>query len=127
MLQDNRFTMQTDDMLAEEIKTLITGLDDITSTVRSDHIMNLLEEVSGKLPDDKAKMLAVVQNYQALSELDRLIFRTGRRGGTYRSTDDLQRDPETYAKIKHLIEEIQDQNGPEAVETFLTEMVDRYI
>lgn len=127
MLQDGRFTTQTDDMLAEEIRVFISSLDGITSTVASDHIMNLLEEVSGKLPDDKEKMLEVIQKYQELSDLDRLIYRTGRRGGTYRSTDDLQRDPVTYRKIKHLIDEIQEQYGPDGVEKFLTEMVDRYI
>lgn len=62
--------------------------------------MNLLEEVSGKLPEDKEKMLAVIRKYQDLSESDRLIYRIGRRGGTYRSTDDLQHDPD-IKKWKH--------------------------
>ena len=45
-LKDGSFTMQTDDMIAEEIKLFIETLDGITSMVTSDHIMNLLEEFS---------------------------------------------------------------------------------
>jgi hypothetical protein len=119
--------MQTDDMLAEELKRFIETLEGITSTVTSDHIMNLLEEVSGTFPDDKEKMLKIIQSYQALSESDRLIYRAGRRGGAYRSTDDLKHDPATYQKIKNLIQEVQQKEGPQGVEKMITEMVDRYI
>ena len=126
-LQSGKFTPQTDDMLAEEIRIFIETLDDITSTVKSDHIMNLLEAVSGKMPADKPKMLAAVQQYQELSDTDRLIYRVGRRGGTYRSPDDLQADPETYTKIKTLVTELEATEGKAGVEKFITEMVDRYI
>jgi len=126
-LMDGSFTMQTDDMVAEEIRLFIETMDGITSTVTSDHIMNLLEEVSGKLPEDKERMLAVVDKYQALSDVDRLIYRTGRRGGAFHSTDDLRYDPATYDKIKQLIEGVKARDGIEGVESFITEMVDRYI
>ncbi len=126
-LEEGSFTMQTDDMLAEEIRIFISKLDGITSTITSDHIMNLFEEVSGQFPKDKEKILAVIDDYQALSEIDRLIYRTGRRGGTYHSTQDLKRDPATYGKIKNLIEQVQVEKGPEGVEALITEMVDRYI
>ncbi|UCH21091.1 MAG: radical SAM protein [Deltaproteobacteria bacterium] len=126
-LRDGTFTMQTDDMLAEETKLFIETLENITSTVTSDHIMNLLEEVTGKLPQDKEKMLNKITQYQELSDSDRLVYRVGRRGGTYRSTDDLGRDPAIYQKIKNLISDIQEKNGADGVEQFITEMVDRYI
>jgi hypothetical protein len=126
-IEDGSFTMQTDDMLAEEIGLFIQTLDGITSTVTSDHIMNLLEEVNGKLPDDKDKMLAVVQAYQDLPENDRLIYRAGRRGGAYRSTDDLKRDPAVYQKIKNLIQTVRQEEGPQGIERMISEMVDRYI
>ncbi len=126
-LSDGTFTMQTDDMLAEELRVFIETLDGITSNIASDHIMNLLEEVSGKLPDEKEKMLGVIENYQALSDEDRLIYRAGRRSGTYRSTDDLAHDPATYRKIKDFIDDIQAKEGVQGVEKRLGEMVDRYI
>lgn len=126
-LEEGSFTMQTDDMLAEEIKLFIETLDNITSTVTSDHIMNLLEEVSGKFPEDKEMMLEVIKKYQDLPESERLIFRVGRRGGAYRSTDDLKRDSVTYEKIKNLMQDIKAKQGAGGVEKFITDMVDRYV
>ncbi|RLC22724.1 MAG: radical SAM protein [Deltaproteobacteria bacterium] len=126
-LVEGSFTMQTDDMVAKEIQTFIRSLEGITSTVTSDHIMNLLEEVSGKLPDDKEAMLETIRKYLELSETDRLIYRLGRRGGTYRSTDDLARDPVTYEKIKNLLAGIREKEGIKGVERFITDMVDRYV
>ena len=72
-------------------------------------------------------MLAVIQSYQDLSDADRLIYRAGRRGGAYRSIDDLKRDPATYQKIKNLIQEVSQKEGPDGIEDMITEMVDRYI
>jgi len=126
-LKDGSFTLQNDDMLAEEIRLFVLELDGITSTISSDHIMNLLEEVSGRLPQDKAAMLRVIETYQRLPDSERLIYRAGRRGGVYRSTQDLQRDPSTYRKIKQLLDDVRAEHGADAVETFITELADRYI
>lgn len=126
-LKNGEFTLQTDDMLAEEIRVFIETLDHITSTVTSDHIMNLLEDVSGKFPEDKAAMLEAIKKYQDLSDHDRLIYRTGRRGGTYHSTDDLQNDPATYNKIQNLITDIKIKEGEDGLEAFITGLADRYI
>ena len=127
LLQEGRFQMQTDDMLAEETKVFIQQLSGITSVVTSDHIMNLLEEVSGKLPDDKDKMLEVIERYQSLPDSERLIYRVGRRGGAYRSTDDMERDPATYQKIRNLILQLRSKGGDKEVERFITGMVDQYV
>jgi radical SAM superfamily enzyme YgiQ (UPF0313 family) len=126
-LEDGSFTMQTDDMLAEEIRLFIDTLNGITSTVTSDHIMNLLEEVSGKFPGDKEKMLDVIKEYQKLPKEDRLIYRVGRRGGTYRSTNDLKSDPATYQKIKKMISEVKENEGEQEMDKFIAELVDRYV
>jgi histone acetyltransferase (RNA polymerase elongator complex component) len=126
-LKSGEFKMQTDDMLAEEIRLFIERLEGITSVITSDHIMNLLEEVTGKLPEDKKKMLEVIKDYQALPDNERLIYRVGRRGGVYRSTDDLTRDLDTRQKIENLIAQLREQNGQEGVESFISEMVDQYI
>ncbi|MFH1350137.1 MAG: radical SAM protein [Pseudomonadota bacterium] len=126
-LKKGEFTMQRDDMLAKEIMVFIESLDGITSMVTSDHIMNLLEEVTGKLPEDKEKMLEVIRKYQELPDSERMVYRVGRRGGAYRSTDDLKRDPLTFSKIKNLVEEIRTEKGDEGLEQFISDMVDRYI
>ncbi len=126
-LKSGEFEMQTDDMLAEEVKLFIETLDGITSMVTSDHIMNLLEEVTGKLPEDKEEMLEVIRKYQELPDSERLIYRVGRRGGAYRSTDDLKRDPVAYEKIKNLVKDLETKGGKEEIEKFITGLVDQYI
>ena len=126
-MQIGEFKMQTDDMVAEEIKVFIETLTGITSILASDHIMNLLEEVSGKLPGDKEKMLAVIRKYQDLPDHERIVYRIGRRGGAYRSTDDLKMDQVTYQKLRNLVEELKSKGGMEEVERFITEMVDQYV
>jgi radical SAM superfamily enzyme YgiQ (UPF0313 family) len=126
-LKSGEFEMQTDDMLAEEVKLFIETLDGITSMVTSDHIMNLLEEVTGKLPEDKEEMLDVIRKYQELPDSERLIYRVGRRGGAYRSTDDLKRDPVAYEKIKNLVKDLEAKGGKEEIEKFITGLVDQYI
>jgi hypothetical protein len=127
LVAEGRLHLQSDDELAAEIGLFIESLDGITSTVTSDHIMNLLEEVSGRLPADKARMLAVVADYQGLPDRQRLIYRVGRRGGAFRSTRDLERDPATARKIENLIDEVERREGPAGVERLITEMVDQYI
>jgi hypothetical protein len=126
-IEKGTFTMQSDDMVVEEIKIMIENLDGISSTITSDHIMNLLEEVEGTLPGDKETMLRVIKRYQELPETDRLIYRVGRRGGAYSSTSDLESDPVTYGKLMDLVRDITRREGPEAVENFIRDMVDRYI
>lgn len=126
-LLNGEFKPLTDDQVVEEIKLFIETLDNlITSTITSDHIMNLLEEVKGKLPEEKENMLEVIKKYQALPESERIIYRIGRRGGVYSSTDDLYRDQATYDKIKKLISELS-AKGPDEVERFINEMADQYV
>jgi radical SAM superfamily enzyme YgiQ (UPF0313 family) len=126
-LKNGEFEMQTDDMLAEEVKLFIETLDGLTSVVTSDHIMNLLEEVTGRLPEDKEEMLEVIRKYQELPDSERLIYRVGRRGGAYRSTEDLKRDPVAYEKIKNLVSDLEAKGGKEEIEKFINGLVDQYI
>ena len=124
---DGEFEMLSDDEVVEEIKLFIQTLDDgLTSTITSDHIMNLLEEVSGKLPDDKQHMLDIIEKYQQLSERQRLIYRIGRRGGLYSSTDDLFQDQTNYHKIKKLASDLAEK-GADETERFITEIGNQYI
>ncbi len=126
-VKDGSFTELTDDMFVEEIGLFISSLDNITSTVTSDHMNNLLEEVTGTLPEDKEAMLEVVRKYQALSDQDRLIYRAGRRGNAFRSIDDLERDRVTYDKISNLISEVRAKDGEEGVDKFINQLGNMYM
>jgi len=126
-LAAGEFELPSDDEVVEEIRVFLEHLEGITSTIVSDHIMNLLEEIEGKLPEDRERMLAVIRDYQALSDEERLVFRVGRRGGAFRTLQDLERDPAAAAKIRRLVEEVRTREGADGVERFVTELVDQYI
>ncbi len=121
------FIKQTDDGIAEEIRLFIETLENITSTLTSDHIMNLLEEVNGTFPQDKQKMLDVIKGYQDMPDDERMIYRVGRRGGAYSSTADVNNNPVTRNRIENLISEIRRQEGESGLEQAISDMVDQYI
>jgi histone acetyltransferase (RNA polymerase elongator complex component) len=125
LVMDGTFQPLTDDETVEEIRLLIDHLEGITSTITSDHIMNLLEDISGTLPRDKGKMLAGLDAYLHLSEKERLIYRFGRRGGAYRSVKDMN-DMILKRKIEKAIDEVR-ASHPEGIEAFIDELANQYI
>lgn len=126
-LQDGSFKMPTDDQVVAEIRLFIQSLEGITSTVASDHIMNLLEEVSGTLPEDKPRMLDVIDSYLNLPDTQRLIFRVGRRTAHWRGLDDMRYDSVTYRKVSSIVEDLVEREGFEGVEQMIKATVDRYL
>lgn len=93
------FAEQTEDSIVAGERLLIENLQGITSRVVSDHMLNLLEEVDGLLPEDKEYMLSVIDRYLSLPEADRINFRLGRRSGLYRRLDDMS-DPARHARVE---------------------------
>ena len=67
----------TDQDIAKEIYLFIENLNGITSTIKSDHRLNLLWELRGKLPRDKNKMLALIDQYLSMKPIDQYAFRIG--------------------------------------------------
>ena len=126
-VNSGEFKMMTDDMLVDEIKLFVNSLVRVTGVIASDHIMNLLEDVAGRMPDDKEKILGVIMKYQKLSDEERLIYRVGRRGGIYHSTDDLERDPVKRKKIEDLIFQIRVESGEEGIEKLIADTGNQYI
>ncbi len=91
-VQNGEFKLMSDDDLVREEKLFIENLQGIESFFYSDHILNLLEDVNGKLPEDKQKMLAVIDRYLCLPAEERERFCLGRRTGYYRTMDDMQNE-----------------------------------
>jgi hypothetical protein len=87
-VKNGTFIRATDEGIIEEEKLLIENLN-CQSNFISDHITNLLQEIEGKLPEDKEKMLATIARFQALSPEEKQNFKLGRRLGIYEGLDDL--------------------------------------
>ncbi len=103
--QDGDFELQTEDEVVEEIGNFINNLE-VTSYLKSDHILNLLMEVEGKMPEDKEKCLNTINQYLSLPEEERLNFRLGKRAGYYEKLADLA-DSYRHYKIGEVIKHIQ--------------------
>jgi len=97
-IESGNFIRATDERILEEERLLIEQLECHSNYV-SDHITNLLQEIEGKLPQDKEKMLAPIDRFQALPPEEKANFRVGRRIGIYSQLDDL------YNSGKHQVVE----------------------
>lgn len=64
---------------ARELLLFLENLNGITSTIRSDHVLNLFPEVDGVLPGDKEKMIQPVREFLELDSCEQMIFCIGRR------------------------------------------------
>ncbi len=103
-LQAGDFELQTEDEVAREIGVFIENLQ-VASYLRSDHILNLLMEVEGKMPDDKERCLNIIDKYLSMPDEERLNFKVGRRTGLYDRLCDLNdssRHHEIEQAIRHL-------------------------
>ena len=67
--------------MVEEQKLLVAHLDGITSTYTNDHSINLLPEISGSFPHDKARLLSFLDGFLALPDEEKSAFVLGRRMG----------------------------------------------
>ena len=120
-IEKGEFTLICDDEIVLEERVLIEHLEGIQSAFVSDHLLNLLEEVDGKLPEEKGKMLAVIDRYLGLSQEERANFRLGRRAGIYRSLDELS-SPEIRLQVDRILRKIETEKlGLEKVLSDLTE------
>ena len=125
MMQKGEFRPPGDEDILKEIREFIDHLEGINSTIVSDHILNLLQEIEGTMPGDKARMLAVIDRYFSLSERERLIFRLGRRRGIYGELDDLN-DAGVYGELNNVVEHYEKLGG-ETLEKQLSAFMNGFI
>lgn len=103
LVKNGEFQILSDDDIIREIGLFIENLKVHGIQLVSDHILNLLEELEGRFPEDKPKILSIIKKYFELSAEERLIFRLGRRSGAFRRLDDLG-DKETYLRLKSVVD-----------------------
>lgn len=89
--ESGEFERLNDEEILLEIRLLMENLDGIASYVASDHMLNLLEDVEGQLPQEKPKILASIDRFLSLPQEERLLFQLGRRLGLFRFLEDLER------------------------------------
>jgi radical SAM superfamily enzyme YgiQ (UPF0313 family) len=123
-VQSGSFVRSSDEELVEEEKLLIENLD-CHSYLASDHITNLLQEIEGKLPEAKEKMLATISRFQSLPPEERHNFQVGRRTGIYNQLDDMK-DEQKYRLAERAIKKLSDDGKKVSDETIYF-LMERFI
>ncbi|MFH1647844.1 MAG: radical SAM protein, partial [Chloroflexota bacterium] len=118
------FLRSSDEEIVEEERLLIENLQ-CRSNIVSDHVINLLQEVEGKLPEDRERMLAVIRRFQSLPPEERNNFKLGRRLGIYNQLDDLN-DSSRHREVETLMEGLSRESGGVSDE-LLFSLMERYI
>jgi hypothetical protein len=123
--RSGEFQRLTDTEIIMEEKILIENLKGIHTSFVSDHILNLLEDVEGRLPAARRRMIAVIDDYLSLPREEQLHFMLGRRMGLYRSLEDLKpgrRDSRVDSSLRVLMDKY-----PDSVEEYISTMLSRFI
>ena len=123
-VKNGNFIRATDEEIVEEEKLLIEHLD-CHSYFVSDHITNLLQEIEGKLPQDKEKMLASIARFQSLSPEEKHNFMVGRRVGIYDQLDDLY-NSHKHSTVEHAIQKLSN-DGNQVDEEIIYTLMERFI
>lgn len=121
---NGNFIRATDEEIVDEEKLLIEHLE-CHSYIVSDHIINLLQEIEGKLPEGKEKMLDVISRFQALSPEERANFKLGRRLGIYNRLDDLD-DVRRSEEVRQVMDRLS-RDGDDVSDEVIFSLMERYI
>jgi hypothetical protein len=119
-----RFEKCTDVEVARELLTFIEHLDGISSIVKSDHILNLFQDLEGILPQDQAAMLAILHEFLDMEPERRRRYQVGKRLGILTRIRDME-DPVRMA----MVEANYRQMGvtADSVDAIMDELTRRYV
>jgi hypothetical protein len=123
-VQSGDFIPIGDVEMVEELLLFLDNHNGIASTVKNDHILNLFQEVEGRLPDDQERMRAPIQKFLAMTGEEQLLYIVGRRAGVFSRLEDLH-DPVLAGHA----EKIRTDNriNLDNVDDFTAEMIKRFI
>ena len=88
------FEKPGDAMIATELRLILETLDNLESRIKSDHILNLFETVSGEMPKDKEKMIGIIDRFFELPAQERILYQIGRRMGFFKGLEDMNSSPQ---------------------------------
>ncbi len=92
------FVPLNDDETVQELRTFIRALSGSTYLL-SDHPLNLLENLSGQLPEERERLLDTVDSYLNMPLERRLNFQLGKRWGMYKKLSDME-NPQLYQPVE---------------------------
>ncbi len=98
-VKDGSFSPLNDVETARELLLFLEHLDGITSQIKSDHILNLFQEVDGRLPRAKDMMTTPIKQFLNMAAQDQMMYRIGQRTGIFSKLKDFE-DPRLLAHAR---------------------------
>ena len=92
------FVLPDDVEVVQELRDLLVQLGDARLELRSDHSLNLLPGLAGSLPADRARLLAMLDEYLDLPREEQARYAVGARLGIYGELSD-RLDPARSAAL----------------------------
>jgi len=108
------FTLPSEKEIIEEQRILLEKLHGITSHYANHHSVDLLLELRGRLPQDKSRLLDVLDHFLGLDPSAQTNFVLGRRLGYYRQLSDMA-DENLYQFVEKQADKIR-KEGKESFE-----------
>jgi hypothetical protein len=123
-ISQGTFEKLNDREITHEILLFLENLDGITSAFKSDHILNLFEDIEGVFPQDKQKMTDVARTFLAMAPEEQVLYQVGRRIGRLARLSDL-RDPARRAQVEATCSRLGITT--DNVDSIVDEMMKRFI
>jgi radical SAM superfamily enzyme YgiQ (UPF0313 family) len=122
--REGRFEKPTDRETVAEIRRFIASLSGIGSRIVSDHVLNLFQEVEGRLPEDRDRMLSILDEFLEMDPERQCVYQVGRRLGFLSRLSDMESEHRTRR-----VRRVMDENGitPENVDGVVEELMKRFI
>ncbi len=103
-VRSGRLTPQRDMATLEEIRLFLNHLDGWMGEIESDHVLNLLPELRGRMPEDQPAMIELLDTALSLDPENQTLYVAGRRAGVFRDLTELK-DPWKRAAVAGLLAE----------------------
>jgi hypothetical protein len=82
------FDLPDDVEVVRELRDLLEQVGEARFELRSDHMLNLLQELEGTLPRDRGRLIALLDEYLGWPRADQAAFAVGVRLGVFRRLAD---------------------------------------
>lgn len=99
--QTGRFRKCTDLMVVAEIRLFLQHLNGINSMIKSDHSLNLFSTLEGKLPEEKVRLLHILEDFLAAPPERQRLYQVGKRFGLLGQFSDLDQ-PAVSSQVEQL-------------------------
>jgi radical SAM superfamily enzyme YgiQ (UPF0313 family) len=116
-MKNHEWTRPSETQMITEQRLMLENVDKISSHFANHHSVDLLLEIRGQLPEDKKKLLEIMDRFLSLDEPERINFILGRRLGYYRTLDD-QANELHYRFVKQQVDKIRNTPGHDFEDIF---------